>query len=232
MQLPTNHQTGILVVSAIASSVTFLVYFMLIGGFSFIPAVVLSLICALLTAALIYFFLMSDQGSKIVRDASVRIVAVSKDTSEQIGEAVSKTKRKAMEAKDARAEAKAVASQSPIPSQDSVQPEPSEVQKKAEAVEPQTTELDAASSSGGVEPTKPIAPVPTQDGKGDDLKLIRGIGPKLETTLKEMGFTSFDQIAKWNDAEVAWVDENLPGFKGRASRDDWVEQAKALASHG
>ena len=30
--------------------------------------------------------------------------------------------------------------------------------------------------------------------------------------------------------EVAWVDENLEGFKGRVSRDRWVEQARELAA--
>ena len=44
-----------------------------------------------------------------------------------------------------------------------------------------------------------------------------------------MGFYHFDQIANWTDAEVAWVDQNLEGFKGRVSRDTWVEQAKLLA---
>ncbi|MEL6125271.1 MAG: NADH-quinone oxidoreductase subunit E, partial [Pseudomonadota bacterium] len=27
-----------------------------------------------------------------------------------------------------------------------------------------------------------------------------------------------------------WVDQNLEGFKGRVSRDDWVAQAKMLAA--
>ena len=40
----------------------------------------------------------------------------------------------------------------------------------------------------------------------------------------------FDQIANWTEAEVAWVNANLEGFKGRVSRDGWVEQAKILAS--
>jgi predicted flap endonuclease-1-like 5' DNA nuclease len=47
-----------------------------------------------------------------------------------------------------------------------------------------------------------------------------------------MGYYHFDQIAAWTDKEVAWVDENLQGFKGRVSRDNWVDQAKILASGG
>jgi NADH-quinone oxidoreductase subunit E len=64
----------------------------------------------------------------------------------------------------------------------------------------------------------------------DDLKLIKGVGPKLEKLLNEMGFFHYDQIAKWGQAELAWVDANLEGFIGRASRENWIDQAKFLAS--
>lgn len=81
----------------------------------------------------------------------------------------------------------------------------------------------------------PLADAPQQlsaprDGTADDLKMIKGVGPKLEELLHKMGFFHFDQIASWTDREVAWVDENLEGFKGRVSRDNWVEQAKKLAA--
>ena len=66
----------------------------------------------------------------------------------------------------------------------------------------------------------------------DDLKMIKGVGPKLEALLHSLGFFHFDQIAKWSAEEVAWVDENLEGFKGRVSRDGWVAQAEILASGG
>lgn len=62
----------------------------------------------------------------------------------------------------------------------------------------------------------------------DDLKLIKGVGPKLEKLLNTLGFYHFDQIAKWSAEEISWVDENLEGFKGRASRDEWVSQASTL----
>jgi NADH-quinone oxidoreductase subunit E len=67
-------------------------------------------------------------------------------------------------------------------------------------------------------------------GKADDLKMIKGVGPKLEKMLNGMGFYHFDQVANWSDEELAWVDQNLEGFKGRASRDQWVAQARLLAS--
>ncbi len=65
----------------------------------------------------------------------------------------------------------------------------------------------------------------------DDLKMIAGIGPKLEKLLNEMGVYTFRQIAGWGAAEIKWVDERLK-FKGRIVRDDWVAQADALASGG
>ncbi|AXI46078.1 NADH-quinone oxidoreductase subunit NuoE [Sulfitobacter sp. SK012] len=66
----------------------------------------------------------------------------------------------------------------------------------------------------------------------DDLKMIKGVGPQLEKMLNELGFFHFDQVSKWGAEEISWVDQNLKGFKGRASRDTWVDQARALATGG
>jgi len=79
---------------------------------------------------------------------------------------------------------------------------------------------------------RPAALETARDGNRDDLKLIKGVGPKLEALLNRLGFYHFDQIAGWNSGEVAWVDQNLEGFKGRVSRDSWVDQAKTLAEGG
>ena len=78
--------------------------------------------------------------------------------------------------------------------------------------------------------SKPALMTAARDGKGDDLGLIWGIGPKLAAMLNEMGVWHFDQIANWTAEELAWVDSRLTGFKGRATRDDWVSQAKKLAT--
>ncbi len=66
-------------------------------------------------------------------------------------------------------------------------------------------------------------------GKADDFKLIWGVGPALEKLLNRIGIWHFDQIANWSAKELAWVDEKLEGFKGRAKRDEWVKQSKKLA---
>ncbi|MCF4098153.1 hypothetical protein [Maritalea mediterranea] len=67
-----------------------------------------------------------------------------------------------------------------------------------------------------------------RDGKKDDLKKIKGIGPKIETILNEKGIYHFDQIASWKRKDVNTMDEAL-SFKGRIDREEWVKQAKALA---
>ncbi len=77
----------------------------------------------------------------------------------------------------------------------------------------------------------PVLPGP-RDGVGDNLQVIEGIGPKLEQLCHDLGFWHYDQIATWTDAEVAWVDMNLTGFKGRVTRDKWVRQARLIAEVG
>ncbi|ASM72672.1 MULTISPECIES: hypothetical protein [Roseobacteraceae] len=71
-----------------------------------------------------------------------------------------------------------------------------------------------------------------REGGADDLKLIKGVGPKLESMLNNMGIFHFSQVAGWRKKEVEWADQNLVGFKGRVSRDEWVKQAKVLAKGG
>jgi predicted flap endonuclease-1-like 5' DNA nuclease len=85
---------------------------------------------------------------------------------------------------------------------------------------------------GSEEGTKPATLTAAREGGPDNLKEIKGVGPKLEKMLHTMGFYHFDQIANWTADEVAWVNANLEGFKGRVTRDNWVEQAKILASGG
>ncbi len=65
----------------------------------------------------------------------------------------------------------------------------------------------------------------------DDLKMIAGIGPKIEKILHDLGIYTFAQIAAWGPEEIKWVDQRLK-FKGRIIREDWVAQADALATGG
>ncbi|MGI3168176.1 NADH-quinone oxidoreductase subunit E [Pseudooceanicola sp. C21-150M6] len=82
------------------------------------------------------------------------------------------------------------------------------------------------------EGAKPTGLDAARDGGADDLKQIKGVGPALEDLLHSLGIFHFDQIAAWGGEELAWIDQNLKGFKGRASRDNWIDQAAILASGG
>ncbi|MEH6791631.1 hypothetical protein [Parasphingorhabdus sp.] len=82
----------------------------------------------------------------------------------------------------------------------------------------------------------PVAPVaagkpniPAAVGEPDNLRLIKGVGPKLNTLLNSLGVTRFDQIAEWKEAEIVEVDQYLETFSGRITRDAWIDQAKFLA---
>ena len=69
---------------------------------------------------------------------------------------------------------------------------------------------------------------PTQ-GPGDTLTQLKGLGPKAASRLNELGVTRFDQIASWNESDVAAIDAQMGAFRGRITRDRWVEQARLLA---
>ncbi len=100
---------------------------------------------------------------------------------------------------------------------------------EADGNAPEATPL-ATPGAAVVAATRPAGLEGPRDGKADDLKVIVGIGPKLEALCHRLGFYHFDQLANWTAAEIAWVDDNLEGFRGRVTRDKWVEQARDLAA--
>lgn len=63
----------------------------------------------------------------------------------------------------------------------------------------------------------------------DDLKRIKGIGPKLSDWLHENGISRYEQIAAWDADAVADFAERLGRMGGRIEADDWVGQARQLA---
>ncbi|MBV7393523.1 NADH-quinone oxidoreductase subunit E [Mameliella sediminis] len=95
---------------------------------------------------------------------------------------------------------------------------------------PAAEKAPAAEPAEPTDADKPAGLSAPREGKADDLKRIKGVGPKLEQMLHGMGVFHFDQIAIWTEKELAWVDDNLEGFKGRASRDEWIAQAKDFAA--
>lgn len=86
----------------------------------------------------------------------------------------------------------------------------------------------AAGAAGGDKPPGRAAP---DGGKPDDLRRIRGIGPKNEDVLNSLGIYHYDQIAALTPANIAWLEAYLK-LHGRIAREDWVGQARALAQGG
>lgn len=104
-------------------------------------------------------------------------------------------------------------------------PEPLSAAANAQAVAAAPLGTDAEAGPQVVPTTTPAAAT-----SADDLSRIKGVGPKLVTLLGELGVTSFAQIAAWSDADIERIDAQLGRFKGRITRDQWVEQAKYLAT--
>lgn len=70
------------------------------------------------------------------------------------------------------------------------------------------------------------------DGQGDDLRRIKGIGPKIADWLSENGITRYAQIADWDQQAVADFGARLGRMGSRIEADDWVGQARQLAAGG
>lgn len=68
-----------------------------------------------------------------------------------------------------------------------------------------------------------------RNGKKDNLTLVKGIGGVLEDRLNELGVYHFSQIASWTLSQQEFMDERM-SFPGRIERENWVSQAKQLAS--
>jgi len=135
------------------------------------------------------------------------------------------------------------AAQEPAPGAGSVADKTGVTVQEAAATatgKPEATGRNVGGTAMG-EPGAPLAPdqarkppvlTGARDGKADKLQIIEGIGPKIEAICHSLGFYHIDQIAAWSAAEIAWVDANLPGFKGRVTRDRWVAQAKLIGEVG
>ncbi|MFN4211143.1 MAG: hypothetical protein ACK4G5_11275 [Devosia sp.] len=91
--------------------------------------------------------------------------------------------------------------------------------------EPATAKRPAKEKSGDAKPPVLAA---AREGRADNLKQIKGIGPKIEASLYAMGVFHIDQIAGWSKANAEWVEGQL-AFKGRIRRERWVEQAIELS---
>ncbi|MDJ0924242.1 MAG: hypothetical protein QNJ77_06730 [Acidimicrobiia bacterium] len=150
--------------------------------------------------------------------------------------AVLGSERDELSADLARARSEVAATVAAVPSGTEVEPTVEATVPSEPIVEPAVTAIETEPESA-VEPTKEeglahIAEIAARTAAGgpaadDDLKKVRGIGPKLERTLKGLGITSFRQIANFESDDIAYVTAALDAFKGRIERDDWMSSAAA-----
>jgi NADH-quinone oxidoreductase subunit E len=107
--------------------------------------------------------------------------------------------------------------------QGGAQPKPAA--KAAEPVKPAAKETAKVLSFETAAKAKSSKAAPS---KPEDLKVISGIGPKLESLLNKLGIFTLAQIASWSAEDAAKVDQDLQ-LNGRVLRDDWRGQAKHMA---
>ena len=103
--------------------------------------------------------------------------------------------------------------------------EEAEMQSRIAALGTDASNEDKANAVG----TRPAGLSAARGGVADDLKRIKGIGKVNEGKLNDLGMFHFDQVAAWSRAEVRWVGTYL-AFPGRIDREDWLAQAKVLAT--
>ncbi|MEM7652773.1 MAG: hypothetical protein AAF220_06300 [Pseudomonadota bacterium] len=91
------------------------------------------------------------------------------------------------------------------------------------------SEGEGAAPGAALASTMPSYGLTAPMGEKDDLKRIGGVGPVLEKKLNGLGIFHYAQVAAFTSADIEKIDAEL-NFKGRIERDNWIDQAKKLAS--
>ena len=109
----------------------------------------------------------------------------------------------------------------------------SEDDDSGDEADDETAEDDAIAAEDSEDDTEIAGEAPPAlekpEGQADDLTLITGVGPRIQTILNELGIWHFSQIAEWSPDNETWIDDQL-NFAGRVSREGWVSQARELVS--
>lgn len=115
-----------------------------------------------------------------------------------------------------------------VPARPSMAPPAAPVTARMAARAPQLAPAPAkAQPAPAVAQEKP-AEKPAPVTEPDDLRQIRGIGPKAEELLQEHGISRLSQIAAFGDDDLDRLSAALGRVGARMRSDDWVGQAQAL----
>lgn len=101
--------------------------------------------------------------------------------------------------------------------------------KQLAGLKSQAAKADVSAAAGGNARPANFLSAP-RGGKADDLKLIWGVGDKLEKVLNGAGIYHFDQIAGWSDKDLIWFDKTFSEAGAKAKSDKWIEQCRKLAT--
>ncbi|NND62809.1 MAG: 50S ribosomal protein L21 [Flavobacteriaceae bacterium] len=99
--------------------------------------------------------------------------------------------------------------------------------KETKAAAPKAAPKKAAPKAATPKKEAPKKAAPkAKASKGDDLKKIEGIGPKIAETLTAAGIATFSDLAK---ADPKNISEIISGVRGNHVPDTWPQQAKLAA---
>lgn len=87
----------------------------------------------------------------------------------------------------------------------------------------------SAAASASTTARAPALLAAPRGGRGEDLRLIQGVGPLEEQALNAQGVFHYDQVAAWDAGNVAWA-SSLFGAPGRVEAEQWAAQARVLAA--
>lgn len=110
-------------------------------------------------------------------------------------------------------------------------PPPATIAEEPPVPAPMADEPIAAAAPLDASPASVAADAPAAAPTGDagPVGQLKGLGPKIQARLAELGITRVDQLAWLDDAEAEALDAQLGPFQGRMARDRWREQARLLA---
>jgi large subunit ribosomal protein L27 len=84
----------------------------------------------------------------------------------------------------------------------------------------------AAKAESGAAPANLLSKAPAD---ADDLKKIKGVGPKAAGALNDIGIYKFEQLAAFSASDVEWLAGQLGSSVERIERDGWIAMAAELA---
>jgi len=102
------------------------------------------------------------------------------------------------------------------------------ISKGAKKTETKKAEPKAKKVEEKAAPVAPKAKAKKASAKGDDLKKVEGIGPKIAETLNNAGISTFAELAKTDAAKIS---EIIADVRGNHVTDTWPKQAE-LAAEG